>query len=298
MSAAPPFLRDFSAPAGRAVELSPLVRRVLAPNAGPMTFTGTCSYVVGRGEVAVIDPGPADPAHVAALLAATAGERVAAILVTHTHADHSGAARLLREKTGAPLLGCAPHRPTGAARADAVHDLAYAPDGALLDGESFERETFSLTAIATPGHTANHLAFALAQEKALFSGDHVMGWSTSVVIPPDGSMDAYMASLDRLRGRDDVVYWPGHGGPVAEPQRRLRALRHHRRQRELAILSRLEKGAARVDEIVAAVYPGLDAPLLRAAGLSTLAHLEELAGRGVVRVEGAPYDADARFSLA
>ena len=219
------------APSGALTRLSPLVRRLVAGNASPFTFTGTCSYIVGNGEVAIIDPGPADEAHAARLLAAVAGERVSHIVVTHSHRDHASAAPMLKAKTGAPIVGARAHVAQDGAppRVQAAHDPAYAPDSALADGERIEGRGFTLESLATPGHAANHLCFALPQENALFSGDHVMAWSTSVVAPPDGSMADYMASLEKLRRRGEAIYWPGHGGPVREPQRFVRALADHRR---------------------------------------------------------------------
>ncbi len=268
--------------------LTPYVRRLVAPNASPFTFNGTCTYIVGDGAVAVVDPGPADDPHLAAILAATEGERIETILVTHTHRDHSAGAKALREATGARILGAAPFAPKGdgSEGLDASHDRTYAPDIVLADGERFHGVGFSVEAVATPGHCANHLCFALIEENALFSGDHVMAWSTSVVAPPDGSMGAYMASLDKLRGRGERTYWPGHGGPVTEPQRYLRALVVHRRQREAAILAVLADGPQTIPDIVAKVYVGLDPSLARAAGMSTRAHLEDLVERGRVSVEG------------
>jgi len=276
--------------------LTPLVRRLIAPNASPFTFNGTCTYVVGEGEVAVVDPGPNDDWHLQAILAATEGERVATILVTHTHRDHSALAGRLREETGALIVGAEPFRPKGGRSGglDASHDRDYAPDRALNDGERFTGRGFTVEAVATPGHCSNHLCLALLEEKALFSGDHVMAWSTSVVAPPDGSMGAYMASLDKLRARDESIFWPGHGGPVAEPQRYLRALIHHRRQREASILVALSNGPETVKAIAARVYVGLDPSLMRAAGLSTLAHLEDLCARGQAAAEEAE-DGETRF---
>lgn len=214
----------------RTETMSPLVRRRICPNGGPFTASGTCTYVVGRGHVAVIDPGPADAGHIEGLLASLAGEQVDAIVVTHTHRDHSPGARLLQARTGAPIVGCGPHR---AARElaenelpalDASADRAHRPDRELRDGESLTGDGWTLTAVATPGHTMNHLAFALPEENVLFSGDHVMAWSTSIVAPPDGSMRSYMESLERLRERDETLYWPGHGGPVRDPRRFVRGL--------------------------------------------------------------------------
>ena len=200
------------------------MRRLVAPNASPFTFNGTCAYIVGEGKVAVVDPGPDDDAHLAALLAAVEGQQVEAILITHTHRDHSPGARKLKAATGARVIGAAPFTPRGdgSAGLDSDHDRDYAPDAILADGERWRGAGYTIEAIATPGHCSNHLCFALLEENALLSGDHVMGWSTSIVAPPDGSMRAYMDSLEKLRGRAETVYWPGHGGPVVEPQRYLR----------------------------------------------------------------------------
>jgi glyoxylase-like metal-dependent hydrolase (beta-lactamase superfamily II) len=286
------FDRSFKARPGELVRLSPLVRRMVAGNAGPMTFTGTCAYVVGNGQVAIIDPGPDEPTHVTALLDALRGETIAAILVTHTHRDHSPAARALKAATGARILGCAPHRPARdrleaeIGRLDAANDLDHAPDAVMSEGDAIGTADFTLACVETPGHTMNHQAFALLQEGALFSGDHVMSWSTSVVAPPDGAMRHYMASLEKLRARDDKIYWPGHGGPVAAPQRYVRALAQHRRVREAAILSRVAAGDAAIETIVAHVYEGLNPALRMAAALNVFAHLEDLVARGLVKVEG------------
>lgn len=303
-AAVPPPGFETSLPeAGRLQTLSPLVRRRICPNGGPFTASGTCSYLVGHGAVAVIDPGPADDAHVEALLAALDGERVEAIVVTHTHRDHSPGARLLRERTGAPIVGCGPHR---AARElaenelpalDASADREHRPDRELADGESLRGPGWTLTAVATPGHTMNHLAFAFPEENALFSGDHVMGWSTSIVAPPDGSMRAYMDSLERLRARSEGVYWPGHGGPVRDPRRFVRGLAAHRRQREAAIRARIVAGDREIGEIVRAIYQGLSPRLLGAAALNVFAHLEDLVERGFVATDGPPR-LDGRFRPA
>ncbi len=278
--------------------LSLRVRRLVAPNASPFTFNGTCTYIVGEGAVAVVDPGPDDDPHLTALLAAVDGERVETILVTHTHRDHSAGVKRLRAATGARVIGATPFIPSGdgAAGLNSSHDLDYSPDAVLADGERLQGAGFSIEAVATPGHCSNHLCFALLEEGTLFSGDHVMAWSTSVVAPPDGSMRAYMASLEKLLGRGETVYWPGHGGPVVDPQRYLRALIRHRRQREASILTALGDGPQTIPALVAKVYAGLDPSLTRAAGLSTLAHLEDLGERGQVVAETA--NGEARFRLA
>ena len=273
-------------------QVSPLVRRVVASNAGPFTFTGTCTYLVGHHEVVAIDPGPADPVHLERLLQALEGRTLAAILVTHTHRDHSPGAVALKAATGAPVFGPPPiaSRDGGAAldrpALDAAHDRTYQPDRILADGDTVGCGRIELQALATPGHTANHLAFVLPDETALFSGDHVMAWSTTVVAPPDGAMDSYLASLTKLLGRPDRIYWPGHGGPVREPQRFVRALLHHRRQREQAILMRLAAGDRTPETIVRGIYQGLAPSLRGAAALSVLAHLEDLRRRDLVRSDG------------
>jgi len=286
------FDRSVIEPTGQAHRVSPLVRRLVAPNGGPFTFTGTCTYLVGQGDLAVIDPGPDLDGHFEALVAAIGQARVAAIVVTHTHKDHSPLARRLKALTGAPIIGCGPHE---AARAlgeremnvlDASADHEHSPDRWMQDGDVFEGQGFTLQAVSTPGHTMNHLAFALAQESALFSGDHVMAWSTTIVAPPDGAMGAYMSSLERLMARDETLYWPGHGGPVKEPQRFVRGLLSHRRMRETTILERVQAGDRRIVSVVDRLYVGLEPKLKGAAALSVFAHLEELVARGVVRTDG------------
>ena len=266
-----------------AQRLSPLVRRVLAPNPSHFTYTGTQTYLVGTTEVAVIDPGPAEAAHLDAIVAAEGARRVTAIMCTHTHRDHSPAAAPLAARTDAPVIGCAPLvLDDDGPRADAAFDTSYAPDRVLGDGEVLASEDWSLTAVATPGHTSNHLCFALAGEKALFTGDHVMGWSTTVISPPDGDMAAYMASLDLLMRRDDAVYYPAHGEPVTTPQRFVRGLAGHRRQREGQILRLIGKGQGVIAEMVPQMYAGIDRQLYPAAGRSVLAHLIDLRNRGLV----------------
>ncbi|MDP5279143.1 MBL fold metallo-hydrolase [Sphingomonas sp. DG1-23] len=275
------------APTGIALAVEPLVARVLAPNPSPFTFTGTQTYLVGTAELAVIDPGPDDPAHLDALRAAIAARPVTAILCTHTHRDHSPAAGPLKAATGAPIIGCAPLTLEDAGpRADAAFDTDYAPDRILADGERIAGPDWTLVAVATPGHTSNHLAFALPEAGALFTGDHVMGWSTTVVAPPDGDMAAYMASLDKLMSREDRIYYPAHGDAIERPQRFVRGLMGHRKQREGQILRLLREGIGLIPEMVARMYVGLDPRLTGAAGRSVLAHLLDLRGRGLVQGEG------------
>jgi len=298
------FDRSATTEAGTVATLSPLVRRIIAGNGGPMTFTGTCSYIVGRGTVAIIDPGPDDPAHVERLLAAVRGETVSHIVVTHTHRDHSPAVPALKAATGAMVVGCGPHRPSrelgpGEGRVlDAAADTDFMPDREMRDGDAVSGPGWSLAAVETPGHTANHIAFTLAEEATLFSGDHVMAWSTSVVAPPDGSMAAYMASIEKLRGLEHARYWPGHGGPVTEPQRFLRGLVQHRRQREAAILNRLGAGDETIAAMVPVIYQGLAPALHGAAALSVLAQLEDLVLRGTVVASDTIPALASRYRLA
>jgi glyoxylase-like metal-dependent hydrolase (beta-lactamase superfamily II) len=275
-------------PTGLLMPMSPLVARVLAPNPSPFTYTGTQTYLVGTDVVAVIDPGPADPAHLAALASAISGRPVAAILCTHTHRDHSPAARPLSETTGAPVVGCAPLTlEDDGPRADAAFDADYMPTRILADGDRVTGPGWTLEAVATPGHTSNHLCFSLLEEKALFSGDHVMGWSTSVISPPDGDMTAYMASMQRLLGRDDVIYYPAHGEPVDQPRRLVRGMMGHRKQREGQIMRFLERhGTSAIPDMVSEMYKGVDPRLHPAAGRSVLAHLIDLDARGLATPAG------------
>lgn len=274
-------------PTGIAQPLEPLVTRVLARNASPYTYSGTQSFVVGgKGAVAVIDPGPVDDVHLDAILSAVGGREVAAILCTHTHRDHSPGAAPLAERTGAAIIGCAAltmdHE---GPRSDAAFDTDYRPDRVLADGEAVAGDGWTLVAVATPGHTSNHLAFALPETGALFSGDHVMGWSTTIVSPPDGDMGDYMASLSKLLERDDQVYYPAHGDMVATPQRLVRSMLGHRRQREGQIVRAIERGTQDVPGMVSAMYVGLAPALVGAARRSVLAHLIDLERRGIVRQE-------------
>ena len=266
-------------------QIEPGIARLLAHNPSAFTYTGTQTYLVGTVELAVIDPGPDEPEHVDALVEAIGGRKLAAILCTHTHRDHSPAAAPLSQRTGAPIVGCAPLAlETVGPRADASFDGDYSPDRVLEDGEAIEVNGRPLIAVATPGHTSNHLCFAWGD--ALFSGDHVMGWSTTVVVPPDGDMAAYIASLDKLRGRDDRVYFPAHGPPVTNPQQYVRSLIGHRMQRERQVLRLVTERPLEIPDIVARAYPGLDPRLTTAAGGSVHAHLLDLQRRGLVECNG------------
>jgi len=268
----------------RVVKLHPLVRRVLADNPSPFTYWGTQTYIVGDDNgVAVIDPGPDLEPHVDAVVEAIGGAPVVALVCTHTHRDHSPATRPLKQRTAAPIIGCAPLAlDDSGPRADAAFDVEYAPDRVLGDGEAIGGKGWTLRAVATPGHTSNHLCFELPQASALFTGDHVMGWSTTVVSPPDGDMAAYMASLDLLMQRDDAVYYPAHGDPIEQPQRFVRGLAGHRKHREGQILRLLDEGERVIPNLVEKMYVGIDPKLHPAAGRSVLAHLIDLEARGVV----------------
>jgi glyoxylase-like metal-dependent hydrolase (beta-lactamase superfamily II) len=287
--------------AGETEQHEPLVRRVLAPNPSPYTFTGTQTWLVGAaGEIAVIDPGPAgsglsigDPkdiygaGHIEAILRAVGDAKVTAILCTHTHRDHSPAAAPLKAATGAPIIGCAPLALSDdGPRADSAFDPDYAPDRILSDGEQITGEGWTIQAVTTPGHTSNHICYALNETGALFTGDHVMKWSTSVVSPPDGDMAAYMASLQKLYDRKDRIYYPAHGPAVENPRQLVRGMIGHRRMRERQILGELEKGPRPITQMVEAMYKGLDPRLKGAAGRSVLAHLVDLQNKGQALVEG------------
>ena len=282
MNIPPPNLNDL--PVGLVEQLEPLVQRVLANNPSPYTYTGTQTYIVGGDAVAVIDPGPDEAAHIDALMQALEGRTLTAIVCTHTHRDHSPAARLLKERTGAPIIGCAPLvLDDDGPRADAAFDRTYAPDRVLTDGEQLHGADWTLTAVATPGHTSNHLCYALEQSGALFTGDHIMGWSTSVISPPDGDMADYMNSLQKLLDRSqDKIYYPAHGAAVDRPHRLARGMMGHRKQREGQILRLLDKGDRTIPDFVDEMYKGLDPRLHGAAGRSVLAHLMDLKQRGRV----------------
>lgn len=300
MAQMPPIPDRSEWPTGRSEQLEPLVRRVLAPNPSPYTFTGTQTYIVGAGaEVAVIDPGPDDTGvsghadtngegHVEAILAAVGAAKVVAIVCTHTHRDHSPASRPLQAATGAPIIGCAALALVDdGPRADAAFDADYLPDRVLADGERVSGDGWTLEAVATPGHTSNHLCYSVLESGALFTGDHVMGWSTSVVSPPDGDMAAYMASLQKLYDREDRVLYPAHGPQIDNPRQLVRGMLGHRRQRERQIVRLLEDGGPHaIPEFVSAMYKGLDTRLHGAAGRSVLAHLIDLERQGRVAVEG------------
>jgi glyoxylase-like metal-dependent hydrolase (beta-lactamase superfamily II) len=288
------FDKSFDLKPGRPAVVAPGVRALVANNPGPFTFMGTVSYIVGSGKVVIIDPGPDDDAHIAALLDAVRGEAVAAIFVTHTHRDHSPAVPKVKAATGATVYAEGPHRLARplhigeTSRLDASADFDFRPDVALADGAVVAGDGWTIEAITTPGHTANHMAFALKEADLIFSGDHVMAWSTPIVAPPDGAMGDYMESLQKLAHRTEPLYLPGHGGAVRDAPRFVASYIRHRQAREASILHRLGKGGADIPTLVRAIYIGLDPRLAGAAGLSVLAHLEDLVARGMVLTDGAP----------
>ena len=288
-----PFIRTLDAPYEETVALSPRVSRLLARNPGPFTFKGTGVYVVGDRDIAVIDPGPDLPEHLDALRRAIAGKRVSHILVTHTHSDHSPAARPLKEWTGAPTYAFGPHGSgkveDGGVRMEEGGDMDFVPDVRVKDGDIVRGDGFTFECVYTPGHTSNHMCFALKEEKALFTGDHIMGWSTTVVTPPDGDMAQYMASVKKLIARDDEILYPTHGAPVTDPKPFLKAYLEHRVDRENQILACLRDGVNTIPVMVARMYADVDKRLHPAASRSVLAHLIQLVGEGRVTKAGEKY---------
>jgi len=297
-----PFKRDFKCEYGVIEEVAPNLRRVVATNKSPFTYTGTGTYIVGRGKVAVIDPGPLIDEHVKALIEGLTGEEVTHQLVTHTHNDHSPATRPLKEATGALTYGYGPH---GSGRfeqgitVEAGGDRDFFPDVEVRDGDVIEGDGWSFECVYTPGHCSNHICYAWREANALFTGDHVMGWSTTVVSPPDGDMADYMASLRRLLERDDAIYYPTHAGAIVDPKPYVRALIRHREEREQQILSCLARGKGLIADMVDEMYVGLNPNLIAPARRSVFAHIVDLAERGRIKTEGgAKLALDAQYRLA
>ena len=288
-----PYVREIEFEYGACERVSPLIRRVVANNPSAFTYKGTGTYIIGEGDVAVIDPGPLLDAHLDALLRALEGETVSLILITHTHSDHSPAAKPLKALTGAQTCGFGPHG-SGQNRAfDDVQveedgDMDFVPDVELRHGDIVEGDGWTVECVYTPGHTSNHMCFALKEEKALFTGDHVMGWSTSIVSPPDGNMEQYMASLRLLLTRDDEIYWPTHGPAITEPKPFVRSFIEHREDRERQVVEQLAAGRTRIQDMVPIMYAAVDKRLYPAAARSVLAHMEHLVARGAVATDGKP----------
>ncbi|WP_397403540.1 MBL fold metallo-hydrolase [Phenylobacterium sp.] len=296
-----PYVRDIEVVYGRCDQVSPLIRRVTANNPGPFTFKGTGTYIVGKGEVAVIDPGPDDPAHLEAILAAVAGERVTHILITHHHSDHSPLAGALKAATGATIYGCAVAghevEDTGEVKMEAGHDLDFRPDVSLCGGGAVSGPGWTIEAIPTPGHTSNHICFALKEENCLFSGDHIMGWSTTVITPPDGDMGDYLASLANIEARHFTTLWPTHGPPIREVDAFIAAYTAHRHERANQILRALEAGPGRIRDLVPRLYADVDPRLWPAASRSMLAAILYLSGEGkIVAIDNAGSDSEYRLA--
>jgi len=294
-----PFRRALDAAYGTAVQVSPLIRRIVANNPGPFTHRGTGTYIIGRGEVAVVDPGPMLATHIEALAASLTGERITHILVTHTHLDHSPASLPLQDTCGGVIAAYGRH---GAGRIDRGHkvevggDVAFAPDVEVRDGDVLAGDGWTLDCVHTPGHTANHLCYHLREERALFTGDHVMGWSTTIVSPPDGDMGQYVDSLARLRDRDDRIYWPTHGPPITEPQRFVSALIAHRAYRAEQVRRCLAAGIEDIAEMVPVMYQDLPRGMSAAAARSVFSILIDMAERGEAECAG-PYSIAAKYAL-
>ncbi len=284
----------YNPPSGELTRLSPLVARLIAPNSGPYTNTGTCTYIVGHDKIAIIDPGPDCDIHFEALRGVINGRRLDHILVTHTHKDHSQLARRLSDLTGAPVWGCAPHYPARPLykgeinRLEGSLDRLHVPARVLMHGDSIEGDGYSFDVVATPGHTMNHLAYALKEEQALFCGDHVMNWSTTIIAPPDGNMAAYMTSLDALSERQDQMYYPGHGTEIVQPHRLVRGIIAHRKQREQAIIDRIRADDRSIEHITLRLYGRLNPTLFGGAMLSVYAHMEHLLEKGIIDCKTAP----------
>jgi glyoxylase-like metal-dependent hydrolase (beta-lactamase superfamily II) len=287
-----PYVREIEFTYGVVQDVSPLIRRVVANNPGPFTFKGTGTYIVGRGDVAVIDPGPDDPAHLAAILAAVAGERVTAILITHHHSDHSPLAGPLKAATGAAIYGCAvaghEEEDTGEVKMEAGHDHDFRPDISLCGGGEVSGPGWTVEAIPTPGHTSNHLCYALKEENACFTGDHIMGWSTTVITPPDGDMTDYLASLEVIKARNFTTLWPTHGPPILEVAPFIDAYIAHRQERMDQILLALADGPARIRDLTPKLYRDVDERLWPAAARSMLAAIIHLERGGDVEAGGPP----------
>ena len=296
-----PYVREIDFQYGVCDQVSPLIRRVIANNPGPFTYKGTGTYIVGRGQVAVIDPGPDDPQHLDAILKAVAGEQVTHILITHHHSDHSPLAGPLKARTGAVIYGCAVAEAhveeDGAPRMEAGHDLAFRPDVSLCGGGEVFGPGWTIEAIPTPGHTSNHLCYALKEENACFTGDHIMGWSTTVITPPDGDMTDYLESLARIRARDFSVLWPTHGPPIRDVAAFIDAYAEHRQERIDQILDALQAGPAKIRDLVPRLYADVDPRLHPAAARSMLAAMIHMARQGQIATDGAP-GPESKYRLA
>ncbi|MEM7080123.1 MAG: MBL fold metallo-hydrolase [Pseudomonadota bacterium] len=289
MSVQIPFRRKLEFEYGQVESIAPGIRRVVANNPSPFTLYGTGTYIIGTGGVAVIDPGPADSKHIAALLEGLQDETISHILVTHTHMDHSPGCRLLQEAIDAPTYAYGPHGAGKLEQGVTVEeggDMEFDPDHKVEHGQILHGNDWSVECVYTPGHTSNHMCFAHVESKSLFTGDHVMGWSTSIISPPDGDMSAYMRSLDLLLERDDEVYWPTHGPAITEPKNLVRSFIAHRQEREAQILACIDEGIVLISDMVPAMYKDTPEFMYPAAARSVLAAIEHLVELGSVTTEG------------
>ena len=296
-----PYRRELEFDYGTVMQLAPGIRRVIANNPGPFTFHGTGTYILGTGKVAVIDPGPNDETHIDAILAGLPGEEVSHILVTHTHMDHSPGCRLLQAKTGAPTYAYGPHgagKIEQGVQVEEGGDMDFDPDHLLAHGDIIQGEDWTVECVYTPGHTSNHLCFALQEQKALFTGDHVMGWSTSIISPPDGDMADYMQSLELLLERDDDVYWPTHGPSIIDPKTHVRAYIDHRLEREQQILSCIDQGTYQIRDMVPLMYRDTPEFMYPAAARSVLAAMENLVRKRQVVVQGEGLTLESSYKRA
>ncbi|MEZ5560470.1 MAG: MBL fold metallo-hydrolase [Pseudomonadales bacterium] len=295
-----PFRRELTFNYGEVSREGQRIRRVIAENPSPFTLYGTGTYILGSGQVAVIDPGPADPQHIQNILDATRGERITHVLVTHTHMDHSPGCALLKEHSDAPTFAYGPHGAGKLEQGVPVEeggDMAFQPDELVRHGDVIEGGDWSVECVYTPGHTSNHMCFQLREDRALFTGDHVMGWSTSIISPPDGDMAAYMRSLELLLARDDAVYWPTHGPCIEDPKTLVRAFIAHRQEREAQILECVGKGVHKIREMVPMMYTGTPEFMYPAAARSVLAAIEYLVAKGDLVTRGEP-TMDGEYRLA
>lgn len=294
-----PFVKDIEFEYGVADQLSPLVRRVVCNNPGPFTFTGTNTYIIGTGNVAVIDPGPSNQDHIDALMEALKGETVTHIFISHTHMDHSPGAEPLKAKTGAKICGYGPHG-GGTKHTDVAQEIGgdriFSPDIEVRNGDVFRGDNWTIECVHTPGHTSNHMCYALREEKMLFVGDHVLGWSTSIVGPPDGDMHDYMDSLDQLLKRDDVVYWPGHGPAIENPKKFVGSYIAHREERERQIEDCLKQDIHFIKEMVPAMYSDIDSRLLPAAAVSIYSQMLRMVKLGRVKCDDNDPLLDSKYS--
>lgn len=282
-------MQDFDPPYGEIENITDNLRRITAPNPAPYTFKGTGTYIIGHGHVAIVDPGPNIEAHIDAILTTLKHEKITHILVTHNHKDHSPAARPLSKLCGAKIYAYdVMNQQYTDVDAEEGIDKEFSPDVIIKDGDIIEGENWTIEAVHTPGHLSNHLCFSYLQEQALFTGDHIMGWSTTIISPPDGNMQDYLDSLEKLMDRDEKIYYPTHGLPIENPKQFVRQLHGHRLRRDKEIIRALEQGATTIDKIVQIVYSNIDQKLHLAASRTIYAHLIRLVDIGKLSTDNTP----------